>query len=64
VLRGSDEKTRHAVASRIRQKIRWDRIPGEDDRAFLDAYYAALRARLEGGMLIGRRKKNKFDVMS
>lgn len=62
VLRGPDDKTRKAVAARIRHKIGWTAAPLEDDRAFLDAYYAALRARLEGGLLIGRRKKNKFDV--
>ncbi len=62
VLRGPDDKTRQAVAARIRNKIGWTAAPGEHDRAFLDAYYAALRDRLEGGLLIGRRKKNKFDV--
>jgi len=62
VLRGSDPKIRKAVARRIRAKIGWTPAPFEDDRAFLDAYYAALRGRLEGGLLLGRRKKNKFDL--
>lgn len=62
VLRGKDLKTRTDVATRIRRKIGWVRQQGETDAAFLDAYYAALRRRLEGGMLIGRRKKDKHDT--
>lgn len=62
VLRGKDVKVRADVAVRIRRKIGWSRQQGETDAAFLDAYYAALRRRLEGGMLIGRRKKDKFDT--
>ena len=62
VLRSPDPRTHKAVASRIRGKIRWDRVPGETDRAFLDAYYTTLRGRLEGGLVLGRRKKNKFDA--
>lgn len=31
-----------------------------DERAFLEAYYAQLRARLESGMRMGRRKADKF----
>lgn len=62
VLRGRDLKVRADVAARIRRKTGWLRRQGETDAAFLDAYYAALRRRLEGGMLIGRRKKDKFDT--
>ena len=62
VLRGKDLKVRTDVAARIRRKIGWLRQQGETDEAFLNAYYAALRRRLEGGMLIGRRKKDKFDT--
>jgi uncharacterized RDD family membrane protein YckC len=36
--------------------------PGETDIAFLEAYYAALRRRLEQRMLMGDRKADKFDV--
>lgn len=62
LLRVPDPRTQKAVASRIRNKIRWNPPPGESDRAFLEAYYAALRHRLEGGLVIGKRKKNKFDT--
>ncbi|MCZ4282759.1 RDD family protein [Kiloniella laminariae] len=33
----------------------------EEDRAFLEAYYAALRRRLENRMLFGQRKENKHQ---
>ncbi|MFZ4380550.1 MAG: RDD family protein [Sandarakinorhabdus sp.] len=46
------------VAAAIRSKIGY---PGGDDYAFLAAYYAALRARLERGMLFGRRRRDKRD---
>ena len=39
---------------------RWEAGSG-DDRAFLEAFYAALRARLEGDMRFGKRKKDKFS---
>lgn len=59
VLRGSDNAAATIVAETIRNKIGW---PYEyDDRAFLTAYYNAVRARLERGMLFGKRKKDKFD---
>jgi uncharacterized RDD family membrane protein YckC len=32
----------------------------DDERAFLEAYYTQLRARLESGMRMGRRKADKF----
>ena len=62
VLRNNDRKTIAEVARRIRTKIVW--IDGEavSDRAFLSGYYAALRGRLERQMLLGRRRKDKFDV--
>ncbi len=37
-------------------------LPEEGEREFLDAYYAALRGRLETRLLMGRRRKDKFDV--
>ena len=51
-----------AVAERIRRKIGWTRGEDEPDWAFLDAYYTALRRRLETRMLFGRRRRDKHDV--
>ena len=62
VLRRNHLPTVAAVAERIRVKIKWVRGEDEADWAFLDAYYAALRRRLETRMLLGRRRKDKFDV--
>ena len=61
VLRTRDRKTMAAVAMRIRRKIDWQAGSDEGDAEFLDAYYAALRARLEQRMLFGHRRKDKFD---
>jgi uncharacterized RDD family membrane protein YckC len=61
VLRRGDRPTLKAVARRIRQKIVWTEGADETDRAFLDAYYTALRRKLEAGLLFGRRRKDKFD---
>ena len=38
------------------------RIEQISDGAFLDAYYVALRGRLEQRLLFGRRRKDKFDA--
>ena len=62
VLRRNHMPTVVAVAERIRHKIGWIRGEEETDWAFLDAYYAALRRRLETRMLLGRRRRDKFDV--
>ena len=62
VLRRRDKQTMAAVAQRIRLKIGWPETAGEDDAAFLAAYYGALRGRLEAQLLFGRRRKDKFDV--
>jgi uncharacterized RDD family membrane protein YckC len=49
-----------AVAGKIRAKIGW---PGtEPDEPFLQAFYAALRGRLEQRMLFGKRRETKHDV--
>ena len=57
--------TRKAVAEKIRQRIGWSVEAGgvpappagdADPRPFLEAYYAALRANLETGLLFGRRR--------
>lgn len=61
VLRRKDTKTMAAVAERIRAKIAWRAQAGESDTAFLSAYYAALRGRLETRLLFGHRRKDKFD---
>lgn len=60
VLRQNNEAAIQAVAATIRGKL--GRSDWGDDRLFLDAYYAALRAELEGGLLMGRRKADKFDM--
>jgi len=61
VLRRKDEATMQAVAARIRAKIKRSKAPGETDQAFLEAYYLALRTRLEGRMLFGHRRRDKHD---
>ena len=60
VLRRFDRKAVEVVADRIRQKIGYVRGP-ESDGAFLSAYYAALRHRLEARALLGRRRVDKHD---
>lgn len=61
VLRARDPEVLKDVASRIRTKIGWVWEDGERDVTFLRAYYAALRGRLESKMLMGVRRKDKFD---
>jgi hypothetical protein len=59
VLREDREEAIVAVHEAICRKIGW--TPGAgDERAFLEAYYAQLRARLEVGMRFGKRKKDKY----
>ena len=60
VLRTGDEEALREVAETICRKIGWTLGSG-DERAFLDAFYAALRAHLERGMRFGTRKKDKFS---
>jgi len=62
VLRQSTPEIKKQVAARIRVKIGWPQQSGETDLAFLEAYYATLRRRLEQRMLLGERKADKFDV--
>jgi uncharacterized RDD family membrane protein YckC len=59
VLRLRDPGTMAAVAEQIRRKIGW--TGAEPDGPFLDAYYAALRERLERRLLFGHRRADKFD---
>jgi uncharacterized RDD family membrane protein YckC len=61
VLRTQKSATMEEVAERIRNKIGWHKGDGESDYAFLQAYYRALRERLESRMLMGVKRKDKFD---
>jgi hypothetical protein len=61
VLRRNALAAQRVVAERIRAKIGWTAWPGENDGAFLDAYYAALRTRLESKLLLGKRRRDKYD---
>jgi len=49
-----------AVHEAICRKIGWNPGAG-DERAFLEAYYTQLRARLESGMRFGKRKADKWS---
>ena len=57
LLRSEDLQGMSAAAAAIRRKI-GDR-GRENDRLFLDAYYTALRQRLEQDLLFGKRKADK-----
>jgi uncharacterized RDD family membrane protein YckC len=61
VLRNGDRRTVAEVATRIRAKIGWDAPLEVSDKAFLNAYYSGLRGRLEGRLLFGHRRADKFD---
>ena len=59
VLRTGNPEGIATVAQSIRTKIA---APDEgDDEAFLQEYYAALRTRLERGLLLGRRRASKHS---
>lgn len=62
VIRAGDRKSVAEVAARIRAKIGWEGPADTPDRTFLNAYYAALRGRLESRMLFGHRREDKFDL--
>jgi uncharacterized RDD family membrane protein YckC len=59
VLRGGHGDAIHTVARTIRDKAGIE--DDGDDYGFLSDYYAALCARLERGLLVGRRRANKFE---
>lgn len=59
MLRDSPPEALAAVHATICRKIGWDPGAG-DERAFLEAFYAQLRAKLEGDMRFGKRKADKF----
>ena len=58
VLRDNRQEAMAAVHEAICRKLGWNPGAG-DERAFLEAYYTQLRARLEGGMRMGKRKADK-----
>lgn len=60
MLREANPDALHAVHATICRKIGWDPGAG-DERAFLEAFYAQLRAKLEGDMRFGKRKADKFS---
>lgn len=60
MLRDAAPEALAAVHETICRKIGWNPGAG-DERAFLEAYYAQLRAKLEGEMRFGKRKADKFS---
>lgn len=60
MLREANPEALHAVHATICRKIGWDPGAG-DERAFLEAFYAQLRAKLEADMRFGKRKADKFS---
>lgn len=60
VLREARPEAMAAVAEAICGKIGWSAGQG-DERAFLEAYYTQLRARLERDMRFGKRKADKHS---
>jgi uncharacterized RDD family membrane protein YckC len=60
VLRNGQEEAIATVAATIRRKGNLD--DDGDDRGFLEDYYAALCDRLERGLLVGRRRENKYEA--
>ncbi len=66
VLRKRDPKTVEEVTARIMTKIEWPDTDKTDNShaarcEFLNAYYAALRGKLETKLLFGVRRTDKFD---
>lgn len=60
VLRQDNAQAQRQVMEAICRRIGWEAGTG-DEREFLEAFYAALRARLERDMRFGKRKKDKFS---
>ncbi|WP_257545881.1 RDD family protein [Sphingopyxis sp. DBS4] len=58
VLRARDARAMREVADTIRAKI--GRPVAEEDDAFLLSYYRQLKARLERGLLFGKRREDKY----
>lgn len=61
VLRLRKRETMKAVTERIVRKIDWVQDGDQDDFDFLSAYYTGLRGRLEGRLLMGKRRADKHD---
>ena len=59
MLRDSPPEALAAVHATICRKIGWDPGAG-DERAFLEAFYSQLRAKLEADLRFGKRKADKF----
>jgi uncharacterized RDD family membrane protein YckC len=60
VLRDNRPEALQSVYDAICTKIGWAPGGSSDARPFLEAYYRALRQRLETGMRMGKRKADKF----
>ncbi|AOL93760.1 RDD family protein [Porphyrobacter sp. LM 6] len=60
MLREAQPEALTAVHDTICRKIGWEPGAG-DERAFLEAFYTQLRAKLEGDMRFGKRKADKFS---
>jgi uncharacterized RDD family membrane protein YckC len=60
VLRANERVTVRAVADRIARKVGYDRGQATD-LEFLHAYYHAIRERMEARLLMGKRRRDKFD---
>lgn len=60
VLRQGQPEALRNVAEAITRKIGWQ-LGENDEREFLEAFYAALRGHLESGMRFGKRKRDKFS---
>ena len=58
VLRARDPRAMREVADTIRGKI--GRPVAEEDDVFLLSYYRQLKARLERGLLLGKRREDKY----
>lgn len=58
ILRAGDARAMREVADTIRGKI--GRPVAEEDDVFLLSYYRALKARLERGLLFGKRREDKY----
>jgi uncharacterized RDD family membrane protein YckC len=59
---GGDARALAVVAERIRKKIRWRSDAPVPSEPFLREFYAALRARLEARLLLGKRKEDKHSA--
>ncbi|HEX7822033.1 MAG TPA: RDD family protein [Sphingobium sp.] len=62
VLRKGQEEVIITVAAAIRRKA--GMADDGDDHGFLNDYYAALCVRLERGMMVGRRRADKYSTLS